>query len=204
MEKSDIENYINRLKELDKKINKDDISNDFAVELNQVLHSLNKDIETELGRKVQNPPTMDVNFKKLHPDAITPTYAKDGDAGLDLTIISVISNTLFQVIYGTGLAFEVPRGYVGLVFPRSSVRDYKLTLANCVGVLDSGFRGEIVLTFNKTNSLNPVLFQNHPEYEIGDKAAQLIIIPFPTINLIEKKELSTTERNDGGHGHTGK
>jgi len=198
MEKSDIENYINLLKDLDKKINPENISDDFAVELNEVLHSLNKDIETELGRKVQNPPTMDVNFTKLHPDAITPTYAKDGDAGLDLTITSVISNTLFQTIYGTGLSFEVPRGYVGLVFPRSSVRKHKVMLANCVGVLDCGFRGEVELTFNKLE--NP----NLPEYEIGEKAAQLVIIPFPTIKLIEKKELSTTERNDGGHGHTGK
>ena len=84
-----------------------------------------------------------------------------------------------------------------MVFPRSSVRKYDLSLANCVGVIDSGYRGEIILTFNKSMGLDSF------KYKVGDRIGQLLIIPYPTIKLIEVEELSVTERNDGGHGHTG-
>jgi len=198
MEHKDIKEYINKLKALDEKLNPNNISDNFVVELNNVLNSLNKDIETELGRKVQSVPLMDVNFKKLHPDAVTPTYAKEGDAGLDLTAINIISNDLFQITYGTGIAFEIPIGYLGFVFSRSSVRDYTLHSANCVGVIDSGFRGEIEFTFNKIEREETI------EYNIGDRIGQIVIIPFPKIKLTEKKELSKSERNDGSYGHTGK
>lgn len=198
MESKDINSYIEQLKSLEKRLNPNDMSDDFVHELNNVLTSLNKDIETKLGRQVQNPPMMEVNFKKLHPDAVEPTYAKDGDAGLDLTIVRLISDDLFQTRFGTGLAFEIPRGYVGLVVSRSSVRNHKVMLANCIGILDSGFRGEVELTFNKFDN------SDYPEYKVGDTAAQLIIIPFPMIKLVEKKELSKTERNTDGHGSSGK
>jgi len=198
MEKSDIADYIKKLKELDSKIDPNNISNEFANELNVVLSGLGKDIESELGKRVQNPAMMDLNFRKLREDAVTPTYANDGDAGLDLTITHIISDDLFQTIYGTGLSFEVPRGYVGLVFPRSSVRKHNAILANCVGVLDMGFRGEIELTFNTYENV-----ERH-KYEIGESAAQLVIIPFPKINLIEQKDLSKGVRGDNGHGSSGK
>ena len=141
---------------------------------------------------------LEVKFKKLVPEAKIPAYAKPGDAGLDLTATSKHWSDDFQCwIYGTGLAVEIPYGYVGLLFPRSSVRKYGLALTNCVGVVDSGYRGEIMATYRpQTNGTGR-------EYNIGDHVCQLIIMPYPTINPVEATELSSTERGDAGHGSTG-
>jgi dUTP pyrophosphatase len=137
--------------------------------------------------------TLKVKFKKLHPDAVTPSYAKDGDAGLDLTAISKSHSDTF-VQYGTGIAVEIPSGYVGLIFPRSSVSKLEnFYLKNSVGVIDSGYRGEIMLRFNKSTD----------SYRAGDKVGQLIIMPYPTVKLQEVDELSDTERGGGGFGSTG-
>ena len=78
-----------------------------------------------------------VRFKKLHPEAIIPSYAKPGDAGMDMTAISIMDDEGFQVTYGTGIAVEIPEGYVGLIFPRSSIRKYQIELTNSVGVIDA-------------------------------------------------------------------
>ena len=79
---------------------------------------------------------MKVKIKKLHKDAVIPKYAKPGDAGLDLVAVSLNSNDLFME-YDTGLAIQIPEGYVGLIFPRSSISNTAHTLANSVGVIDS-------------------------------------------------------------------
>lgn len=140
---------------------------------------------------------MQVKFKKLAHTAIIPQYAKVGDAGLDLVATSIPTNTSSQVVYGTGLAVEIPEGYVGLLFPRSSIRNYELSLANAVGVIDSGYRGEIQATFNKLNGLTSF------QYKVGDKVCQLLIVPYPNIEPVESAELSSTERGIAGFGSTG-
>jgi len=144
---------------------------------------------------------MEVRIKRLKPNAVIPTYAKEGDAGMDLVATSIISETTTDVTYGTGLAMEIRDGFVGLVFPRSSIRKYDLALTNCVGVIDSGYRGEIQATFKKTNWLKG---NESEKYQIGDRIAQIIIIPHPQIEFYEVDELSDTERGDGGFGSTGK
>ena len=141
---------------------------------------------------------MKVGIKKLHPDAIIPKYAKSGDAGLDLTATEIIKEEAFQVTYGTGLAVEIPLGYVGLLFPRSSVRNYQLALSNCVGVVDSGYRGEIQFTFNKTGGVPS------KKYEVGERVGQMLIMPYPEIELVELDNLSSSERGEGGFGSSGK
>ena len=138
---------------------------------------------------------MKVRIKKLSENAVIPTYAKDGDAGMDLVITSIITKNLGDVTYGFGIALEIPNGFVGLVFPRSSIRKYDLALTNCVGVIDSGYRGEIQATFKRSGLY---------EYAVGDRGAQIIIIPHPPIEFEEADELSDTERGDGGFGSTGK
>lgn len=138
-----------------------------------------------------------VKFKKLHPSAISPCYAKQGDAGMDLTATEIISEEVFQIVYGTGIAVEIPEGYVGLVFPRSSIRKYDLSLTNSVGVIDSGYRGEIQVTFRKEKGVAS------KKYEVGDRVCQIMILPFPSVNFIEANELSDSERGEGGHGSTG-
>ncbi len=135
-----------------------------------------------------------VKVKKLHPDAKLPQYAKEGDAGLDVFAVSKKETNEF-IEYGTGLAFEIPLGYVCLAFPRSSVSNKSLSMCNSVGVLDSGYRGELKIRFYQ---------HKREEYEIGDKIGQIIIIPYPKIEFEEVKELSETSRGDGGFGSTGK
>ena len=141
---------------------------------------------------------MKVKIKRVHPNAVIPTYAKESDAGMDLVATSIISNTTFQITYGLGIALEIPEGFVGLVFPRSSIRNTELTLSNSVGVIDSGYRGELQATFNKSNGLDSI------SYKVGERVCQIMIIPHPIVELTEVDELSTTERGTGGFGSTGK
>lgn len=140
---------------------------------------------------------MQVNIKRLSENAVIPTYGKPGDAGMDLTCISeewAEDNSM--VTYDTGIAMEIPEGYVGLIFPRSSVSKTSLILSNSVGVIDSGYRGSIMFKFR------------YPEegmvYEIGERIGQIIIVPYPQITFNEVQELSETARGEGGYGSTGK
>jgi dUTP pyrophosphatase len=144
---------------------------------------------------------MKVNIKKVHPNAIIPSYAKNGDAGMDLVATTIIGETLGSITYGLGIALEIPEGFVGLVFPRSSIRKTNLQLSNSVGVIDSGYRGELQATFNKVQGLDNVEREN---YKVGDRVCQIIIIPYPPIEFNEVNELSNTERGEGGFGSTGK
>ena len=144
---------------------------------------------------------MQVKVKKLSPDAVIPSYAKDGDAGMDMVATRLISDTLDSVTYGTDIAMEIPEGFVGLIFPRSSIRKTNLQLSNSVGVIDSGYRGEIQATFNKIQGVTEYVRER---YLVGDRIAQIIIIPHPSIEFEEVEELSNTERGTGGFGSTGK
>ena len=150
---------------------------------------------------------MEVRIKKLHPNAVIPTYAKDGDAGMDLTAVTKSYDRDGNIVYGTGLAFEIPKGYVGLVFPRSSISNLDITMSNCVGVIDSGYRGEVTAKFKPTMLFNreqrPIILNNRI-YNVGERIAQLIIIPYPQITFVEADELSETERGAGGYGSSGK
>lgn len=142
---------------------------------------------------------MQVNIKKLHDNAVIPVYSKPGDAGMDLTAISISKDDHGNITYGTGLAIEIPEGYVGYIFPRSSNSKTDLYLTNHVGVIDSGYRGEIMFKFRPIPSLI-----NAKIYQVGDRVGQLIIMPIPTITFFEVRELSNSERGEGGFGSTGK
>lgn len=141
---------------------------------------------------------MKIKVKKINENAVIPKYSKPGDAGLDLTAVSIVSNTTFQVIYDTGLAIEIPEEHVGLIFPRSSICNYELELSNSVGVVDSGYRGTIRFVFNKTNGIDSL------KYKVGDRIGQLLILPYPEIELVEVNELNDSERGHKGFGSTGK
>ena len=216
MEKEEIEQYLKKLEEIEKTLNDDtDESQDMSYlsELEEVLNKLSGEITNdEVSKNINTPvngqniintkPVMSgggtlVKVKKLVPEAVIPSYSKVGDAGMDLTITKEIENTSFSVSYGFGIAMEIPQGYVGLVFPRSSVRNQDLILSNCVGVIDSGYRGELQATFKKTNGLDSI------KYKVGERGAQIIILPYPTIYMTEVPELSNTERGSGGFGSTG-
>lgn len=177
-------------------------------------------------RKVQ------VKIKKLREDAVIPAYAHGTDAAMDLTAVWKQSDGLGNMTYGFGLAVEIPEGYVGLIFPRSSVYDKGLLLSNSVGVIDSGYRGEITAKFatrymmvrptyikdkikmlferkktikKDTNyELSSTACYDSTNYNVGDRVAQLIIMPYPKVQLNVVDELSNTDRGEGGYGSTGK
>lgn len=140
-----------------------------------------------------------VKLKKLNPDAIIPEYAKPGDAGMDLTAVKYDFNSENIVTYYTGIAIEIPEDHVGLVFPRSSISKYSLALTNSVGVIDSGYRGELMVKFRLTKSSFDSTI-----YKVGERVAQLVIIPYPQVKFVEVDELTQTERGDGGFGSTNK
>ncbi len=142
-----------------------------------------------------------VKFRKLVPEAVTPRYAQNGDAGMDLISTSFRRTETFME-YGTGIAVEIPHGHVGLLFPRSSITKAPkgVSLKNSVGVIDSNYRGEILVRFEFP-------YSNYHRAEIpdiGDKIAQLIIIPYPKVHLEEVQELSDSNRGEGGFGSTDK
>ena len=144
---------------------------------------------------------MQVKIKKLHKDSIIPKYSKDGDAGMDLTAVSKEYDKDGNICYDTGLAFEIPENYVGLLFPRSSLSKKDLSLANHVGVIDSGYRGSVVFKFKPTGAY--VEGYEVSEYLTGDRIGQIIILPYPKITFVEVEELSSTERGDTGFGSSG-
>ena len=136
-----------------------------------------------------------VKIKKIHPDAVIPKYAKLGDAGMDVVAISkkeFIGSKYIE--YETGLSLEVPEGYVCLIFPRSSISNKDLLLCNSVGVLDSGYRGELIFRFKKFGE---------DVYEVGDRIGQIMIIPYPNVEIQEVDELNESARGEGGWGSTG-
>lgn len=129
--------------------------------------------------------------------AIIPKYAHSTDAGMDLVAVSM-NETDKYIEYDTGIALEIPKGYVGLVFPRSSVSKLDLVQANSVGVIDSSYRNSIKVRFKKLKD-NGVCV-----YVPGERIAQLIILPYPMIGFNEVEKLSDSDRGLGGFGSTGK
>lgn len=138
-----------------------------------------------------------INIKKTNELAIIPKYAHSTDAGMDLVAVSM-NETDKYIEYDTGIALEIPKGYVGLVFPRSSVSKLDLVQANSVGVIDSSYRNSIKVRFKKLKD-NGVCV-----YVPGERIAQLIILPYPIIGFNEVEKLSDSDRGLGGFGSTGK
>jgi dUTP pyrophosphatase len=141
---------------------------------------------------------LNIKIKKTNPNAIIPSYSKPGDAGMDLTAISkevVDKGEYGYIAYDFGLALEIPEGYVGLIFPRSSCSNTGAIMSNSVGVIDSSYRGSISARFKQIKGTK--------EYEIGDRVAQLIIVPYPQVTFEEVSELNETVRGAGGYGSTG-
>lgn len=143
---------------------------------------------------------MKIKIKKLHPNAIIPSYAKEGDAGLDLTAISkthdIDSNT---TIYGFGLAVELPPGHFGMIIPRSSIYKKTQVLTNHCGIIDENFRGEIKAIFRDSTSGN----FKYNRYNVLERIVQLIILPLPNIEIYEVDELSESNRGSNGFGSSG-
>ena len=145
---------------------------------------------------------MEIKFKKLDPRAVAPVRAHNTDAGFDLvaTDITTEVNECGQLIlvYHTGLAVEIPEGYFGLFVPRSSISKKSLSLLNSPGIIDAGYRGEILGKFRSTTDVVPAV------YKPGEKFAQLLILPLPDVTFVESSELSDSDRGEDGFGSTDK
>jgi dUTP pyrophosphatase len=136
-----------------------------------------------------------MKFKKTHKNAVTPFYATKGSAAMDLTAIEVEMIDKNYVKYNFGLAFEIPQNKVGLIFPRSSCYKQRQLLSNCVGVIDSDYRGSISAVMKGTG--NKAYIEN-------ERVAQILFIDSKQEELEEVKELSQTNRGENGYGSTGK
>ena len=145
---------------------------------------------------------MTVKVKKLSENAVLPQKAHKSDAGFDLTV-SRITTELNEVgeliiVYHTDLCMEIPEGYFGALFSRSSISRKPLSQTNAVGVVDSGYRGEIVAKFRSTV---PAVVPS--VYKEGERFAQLVILPVPEIDMIEADTLGDSDRGEAGLGSTG-
>lgn len=171
-------------------------------------------MDVEAARKV-----IEVRTKKLCAEAVLPKRQHPTDAGCDLVAVSKRYDEMGNTVYGTGIAMEIPEGYVGLIFPRSSIANYHLTLSNGVGVIDSNYRGEITLNFRPMciqatwwSKLMARICRRHikavadhsVEYKVGERIGQIIILPYPNVEFYEWPFLSETDRGTGGYGSTGK
>lgn len=150
---------------------------------------------------------MEIKIKKLSKTAKIPTRATDGSAGYDLY---ADSNAVIRpgetVMIDTGIALEIPEGYFGAIYPRSGLASKKcLRLANCVGVIDSDYRGPIGIPMHNDHVVDLSYEGLNDEWITkGDRIAQIIFQPYLKVDLIEADELSKTERGEGGFGSTGK
>lgn len=143
---------------------------------------------------------MILNFTKLHSDVPTPKYQTNGAAGFDLTVDSFDPPSMVAaatVKYRLGVSVQIPVGYVGLLVPRSSVSKLGWMMSNSVGVIDSDYRGELCAVFTIIDEDMDL------PYQIGDRCAQLVIVPAPQFDLVETDDLDETDRGTGGFGSTG-
>lgn len=143
---------------------------------------------------------MQLPVAKLTDDAVLPTRAHEGDAGLDLYACEAAHigpGERWGV--GTGVAVEIPAGHAGLVLPRSGLaRDHGISLVNSPGLIDSGYRGE----------LRVLLLNNDPadifRVAVGDRIAQLVVVPIGVAEVVETPALAESARGGGGFGSSGR
>ena len=137
---------------------------------------------------------MEIKFKKLTKTAKAPKRMHRHDAGFDLTLDSFEYDKKGNLVCHSGIAVEIPDGYVGLLFPRSSIAELGIWLTNSVGVIDSNYRGDIMAKFKMSFNAAP--------YKVGDRFCQLIVMPYPKVTYVDSDELSKTDRGAGGYGST--
>jgi dUTP pyrophosphatase len=142
---------------------------------------------------------MRLAFKRLDPSVPLPSYARLGDAGLDLrSNVDVVVAAGQRAMVPTGVAVAIPEGHAGLVLPRSGLASRQgLTLANAPGLIDAGYRGEIICAVVNLDRQEAVTIAR------GDRIAQLVMVPIAAVEPEWADELPTSERGEGGFGSTG-
>lgn len=142
---------------------------------------------------------MRLEFRRLDPDVPLPSYAHDGDAGVDLRAwADLVVEPGRRAMVATGLAVAIPQGHAGLVLPRSGLASRSgLTLANAPGLIDSGYRGELMIAVVNLDPDDAVKISR------GDRIAQLIVVPFLPVEPVAVDDLPPTSRGEGGFGSSG-
>ncbi len=142
---------------------------------------------------------LSVSIKRLDPSVELPSYAYEGDAGLDLRANEdVVIEPYQRVLISTGLAIAIPDGYAGFVQPRSGMAlKQGLSIANTPGLIDAHYRGELKVIAVNLDSENAI------HIERGERIAQLVIQKVPVVHLVEVDELDETDRGCGGFGSSG-
>lgn len=201
---------------IDKCINDDGVSVKYRIKHNcKLLHcSMSTFLHKDLSKVVDRWNTrkgwegehlsdkVNVKVKKLHPDAVIPKYAHEGDAGFDLVAVedTVIEPGETKLV-PLGLAFEIPQGYEIQIRPRSGLSlKTKLRQSNCVGTIDAGYRGEVKAMFDNTDK---DLYTGVIKINKGDRIAQGVLNKVPQAQFIEVYELNESERGEGGFGSSG-
>ncbi|MGO9558848.1 MAG: dUTP diphosphatase [Acidimicrobiales bacterium] len=144
---------------------------------------------------------VDIPVLQLDPDMALPEPAREGDAGIDLRsrVDTVLPPAGGRALVPTGIALELPPGCAGLVLPRSGLAlRHGVTCLNAPGLIDAGYRGEVSVILVNTD---PTVAFNIGR---GDRIAQLVIVDVMTVRLVAVPELTTSERGEGGFGHTGR
>lgn len=142
-----------------------------------------------------------VKYKKVRKDAREPYRATEGAAGYDLYCVQKDYDSVAgATIYHTGLAFEIPEGHVGMLFPRSSLYRKDMMMPYSIGIIDSDYRGEVLAIYK---NIRQTQYPYREEYNIGERCCQLLIVRLPTVLWKEAETLSETDRGSGGHGSTG-
>ncbi len=139
-----------------------------------------------------------IRFKRTNPAAPTPRYAKAGDAGMDLCSMETVCIRPHEtVLVGSGIAVAIPEGYFGDVRPRSGMATKRgVTLANAPAVIDSGYRGEILLPLHN-------LGNEAVTVHAGERVCQMVIAPYGMASMVEVEELDESERGTSGFGSSG-
>lgn len=145
-----------------------------------------------------------LKIKFTHPDSKHPIQATPEDACWDVFSTELKNTTDLYLEYGTGLSMAIPEDHVGLLFPRSSVSNYALNMANCVGVIDAGYRGEVTVRFRRDCTyFDGDLDIIGKVYKVGDKIAQLMVIERPRLKLEVVEDLPASIRGRRGYGSSG-
>ena len=139
---------------------------------------------------------IELPIQKVRPEAIVPARAYAGDAGFDLAAIERIElGPGERAVVPTGLAVAIPEGYAGFVQPRSGLASrHGITIVNTPGLVDSGYRGELMVVLHNTDRSEPFVV------EAGMRIAQLVVVPIPEVELVEVEELPASERGARGFG----
>jgi dUTP pyrophosphatase len=139
---------------------------------------------------------IELPIQRVRPDAVVPSRAYAGDAGLDLAAIERIElGPGERAVVPTGLAVAIPDGYAGFVQPRSGLASrHGITIVNTPGLVDSGYRGELMVVLHNTDRAEPFVV------EAGMRIAQLVVLSIPEVELVEVEELPATERGGRGFG----